>query len=147
MDQLLDTLSQKGIQPSVQRLKILEALISERSHPNVAMLYEKLLKEISTISKTTIYNTLSAFADKGLVSMLTITPEEIRYDGETRPHHHLLCRECGVIFDVNVQCDVAARLEIDGHKVDEVHGYFRGICRDCRSRKDRERHVTEKKGG
>lgn len=143
MNELVVILSQKGIQPSVQRLKILEALISERNHPNATMLYEKLLEEMPTISKTTIYNTLSAFVDKGLVSQLTITPEEVRYDGETRPHHHLLCRQCGAIFDVEVRCDVAARLEIDGHKVDEVHGYFRGICRDCRSKDDRVLHLTE----
>jgi Fur family transcriptional regulator, peroxide stress response regulator len=143
MEKLLLTLSQKGIQPSIQRLKILEALVTERNHPNATMLHEKLLEEMPTISKTTIYNTLSAFADKGLISLLTITPEEVRYDGETRPHHHLLCRQCGVIFDIEVQCGVAARQEIDGHKVDEVHGYFRGICRDCRSKEDRLHHFIE----
>ena len=147
MEELLLTLSQKGIQPSIQRLKILEALSAERNHPNASMLYERLVREMPTISKTTIYNTLNTFSEKGLISQLTITPDEVRYDGETRPHHHFLCKACGAILDVEVRCEVAARLEIEGHSIDEVHGYFRGDCRDCRSRIDRERHATEKKGG
>jgi superoxide reductase len=145
MDKLLLTLSQKGIQPSFQRLKVLDALLSEHNHPNAAMLYEKLAAEMPTISKTTIYNTLNAFAEKGLVSVLTIRPDEVRYDGETTPHHHLLCRKCGAIIDVHVHCGVAESLEIDGHSVDEVHGYFKGVCRDCRSDIGRERHMTKKK--
>lgn len=128
---LLRTLVSKNIQPSHQRIKILEILANTKNHPNVNMIYDELSREMPTISKTTIYNTLNAFIEKGLISSLTITPEELRYDYDIRPHHHLLCRQCGAIIDIDVQCTYAEKREINGHKIEEIQGYFKGICRNC----------------
>lgn len=131
MDALLHMLVQKNIQPSHQRLKILEKILDAKDHPNVSSLYEKLIREIPTISRTTIYNTLNTFLEKGLITYLTITPEEIRYDSRMDPHHHLICRECGRIIDIDICCQYSRKREYEGHRIEEVHGYFRGICRDC----------------
>jgi len=131
MEMLIKKLTSKNIQPSHQRIKILEILEGSCDHPNVSTIFDLLCKEMPTISKTTIYNTLNTFVEKGLVSSLTITPEELRYDCITMPHHHLLCKKCGRIIDVEVQCGFAAKQEINGHKIEEVQGYFKGICRDC----------------
>jgi len=131
MERLINKLNSKNIQPSHQRIKILEILENNCDHPNVNMIYELLCKEMPTISRTTVYNTLNTFVEKGLVSSLTITPEELRYDCITTPHHHLLCKACGRIIDVDVQCGIAAKREIDGHKIEEVQGYFKGICKEC----------------
>jgi Fe2+ or Zn2+ uptake regulation protein len=131
METLIKKLTSKNIQPSHQRIKILEILEGNRDHPNVSTIFDLLCKEMPTISKTTVYNTLNTFIEKGLVSSLTITPEELRYDYITIPHHHLLCKRCGRIIDVEVQCGFAVKQEIDGHKIEEVQGYFKGICRDC----------------
>jgi len=131
MERLIERLNSKHIQPSHQRIKILEILESNYDHPNVNKIYELLCKEMPTISKTTVYNTLNTFVEKGLVSALTITPEELRYDYITTPHHHLLCRICGRIIDVDVQCSFAVKKEIEGHKIEDVQGYFKGICKEC----------------
>jgi Fe2+ or Zn2+ uptake regulation protein len=134
MEELIKILQSKNIHPSHQRIKILEILEKNKDHMNVNMIYDELLKEIPTISKTTVYNTLSAFAEKGLVHCLTITPEEMRYDYKTKPHHHLLCTRCGRIIDVDVQCPYADTMEIDGHSIEEIQGYFKGTCKECLSR-------------
>lgn len=134
MENLIKILQSKNIQPSHQRIKILEILVKNKDHVNVNMIYDELSKEIPTISKTTVYNTLNTFAEKGLVHCLTITPEEMRYDYETKPHHHLLCKQCGRIIDVNVRCTYAEAMEIEGHRIEEIQGYFKGICKDCLSR-------------
>ena len=131
MKNLIKILQSKNIHPSYQRLKILEILEKNKEHMNVNMIYEELLKEIPTISKTTVYNTLSTFSTKGLVHCLTITPEEMKYDYRAKPHHHFLCTRCGVIIDVDVRCPYADTMEIDGHSIEDIQGYFKGTCREC----------------
>ena len=128
----MEMLTRKNIHPSVQRLKILEVLLEGSEHPTAAMIHERVSREIPTISKTTVYNTLDTFAQKGLIQCLTIKPEESRYDGVAVSHHHLLCKRCGAIIDIDVCCEYAQKKEIDGHLVEEVHGYFKGVCRECR---------------
>lgn len=83
------------------------------------------------MSMTTIYNALNAFVKKGLVCTVTITGTEIRYDPTISPHHHFLCKECGKILDINIECPVGEKKETHGHKIEEVHGYFKGLCKDC----------------
>ncbi len=133
MNRLIDRLQQNNIQPSFQRIKILEILDKKREHMNVNQIYEEVVKEIPTISKTTIYNNLKAFAEKGIIQCLTIVPEEIRYDLETTPHHHLFCKRCGRILDVNVNCINTETEEIEGHVIEEIQVYFKGICKECLS--------------
>jgi Fe2+ or Zn2+ uptake regulation protein len=126
-----ELLEEKDLKPTYQRLRILEYLEEHENHPTVEMIYEVLVKEIPTISKTTIYNTLNALMEKGLVHSITITGTETRYDVKVCPHHHLLCKVCGKIYDVEVQCPYEGQIEIDGHRIDEKHGYFKGVCKDC----------------
>jgi Fe2+ or Zn2+ uptake regulation protein len=126
-----ELLEAKGIKPTYQRLRILEFLEKHENHPTVEMIYQALIKEIPTISRTTIYNTLNAFLEKGIIHSITITGTETRYDVKECPHHHLLCKVCGRIFDVEVNCPYEGKLEINGHQIDEKHGYFKGVCREC----------------
>jgi len=134
LKQFKKTLNDKGIKPTFQRLKILEYMSRNmKNHPTVEMIHEELLKDIPTISLTTVYNTLNTLLEKGLVSAVTITGTETRYDLETLSHHHFLCKNCGKIIDIVVTCPFAEgrkRLGL-GHRIEEVHGYFKGICRDC----------------
>ena len=94
-------------------------------------IYEYLTREIPTISKTTIYNTLNALLEKGIIHAITITGTETRYDCRDCPHHHLLCKSCGRIIDLEIECPYLDRTNIEGHRIDEKHGYFKGICKDC----------------
>ena len=147
MEQIKNLLKEKGLKPTYQRLKILEYIKDhEKQHPTAEMIYEALAPEIPTISVTTIYNTLNAFLEKGLVSAETITGTEIRYDLVTSPHHHFLCEECGQIIDLDIRCPFMDREQeyIAGHKIKEVHGYFMGICNKClKSNKNNEKNIKK----
>jgi len=129
--ELKKILSSKGIKPTYQRLKILECIQGSGKHLTADSVYRVLVKELPTISKTTVYNTLKAFLKKEILVPLTITGTEVRFDYNTHPHHHLLCEKCGRIIDVNVLCPNLHRKEISGHCIHELHGYFRGVCSDC----------------
>jgi Fe2+ or Zn2+ uptake regulation protein len=134
MENINILLKETGIKPTYQRLKILDYMSKNlRNHPTVEMIYEELSKEIPTISMTTVYNTLSIFIEKGLVCGVTITGTEVRYDINTESHHHFLCNKCGDIIDVDVSCSLSGKKGelVDGHKIEEVHGYFKGTCRSC----------------
>jgi Fe2+ or Zn2+ uptake regulation protein len=128
---LRDRLTSNGIKPTYQRTAILGCLQNNRTHPTIKSLHDSLVKAIPTLSKTTLYSTLELFAAKGLVVPLTIDRSEVRYDGLASSHHHFLCERCGRILDVDVSCANSGRGEIEGHLIREVHGYFKGTCKDC----------------
>ena len=134
MELLQKMLKREGIRPSVQRLKILEFLEYNRIHPTVETIYEHLRSELPTISKTTIYNTLGLFVEKGLISHLTISGNDVRYDAEIAPHAHFLCRKCGKINDLEQILCPHIKKEIDGNHIDSIHLYLKGICKDCAGR-------------
>ena len=129
MNELRKYLESRGIQPSFHRLKILEYLITHRTHPTVENIHKALSREIPTLSKTTIYNTLKLFLSKGLVWGLTIDENKLRYDFNTEPHAHFKCIKCGRVLDVSLELPPLGSIE--GHKVMETHLYLKGICKDC----------------
>ncbi|KPK68160.1 hypothetical protein AMJ87_12265 [candidate division WOR_3 bacterium SM23_60] len=132
MERLKNTLTANGLKPTYQRLKILEYLETHvDAHPTVEAIYEALVKKIPTMSMTTVYNTLNTFIAKNLASAVTITGTELRYDCVTTPHHHFLCQRCNKIYDVEIKCPIIDRNYVDGHQIDEIHGYLKGICKQC----------------
>ena len=61
-----------GIKPSVQRIAIMDYLLTHRTHPAIDEIYLALCEQIPTLSKTTVYNTLKLFVEHGAAQMLTI---------------------------------------------------------------------------
>ncbi|KPK64815.1 hypothetical protein AMJ83_01130 [candidate division WOR_3 bacterium SM23_42] len=131
-EQLRDLLTARGLKPTYQRLRILDFLNKHSDkHLTAEKIYEALAKKMPVLSMTTVYNTLNSFLKVRLVSAITITGTEVRYDFITTPHHHFLCRKCGRIVDIDVDCPVAKRKSIKGYEIEEIHGYFKGICKEC----------------
>jgi len=128
----------RGIKPTYQRIKILEFLDKNQIHPTVEMIYEALFKQVPTLSKTTVYNTLDVFRNKGLVDVLTITESQLRYEYIHKPHHHFYCRVCKRIIDIDVNCIYQERMSVAGHKIEQIHGYFKGVCAECLNRSNAE---------
>jgi len=131
MENLKNILEAASIKPTFERLSILQYLDKKHNHPTAAMIYDEVLKKVPTISKTTVYNSLNLFIDKGFVTPLYITGSEVRYDFATKPHHHFFCEKCGKIYDLEVECPIFKKKHFQGHLIREQHSYFRGICRDC----------------
>ncbi len=131
MKELKQLLLEKGIKPTYQRIKILEYLKKYNTHPTVDMIFSALYNKVPTLSKTTVYNTLDVFNKSGLLDILTITGSEQRYDHNVMPHHHFLCKVCGSIIDIEIKCPYFEKWTPDEHRIEEVHGYFKGICKNC----------------
>lgn len=134
MDKLRDFLENEGIHTSYHRLKILEYLRNHRTHPTVERMHKELSREIPTLSKTTVYNTLKLFVREGIASELTIEEKEVRYDADTKPHAHFKCIECGSVYDIALESPLFEHEMIEGHKIAECHIYLKGVCNDCLKR-------------
>ncbi len=127
------TLAACGIKSTYQRMRILESF-EKMGHPDAKELYLLLVREMPSLSKTTVYNTLDALHRAGLVNALTIAGEGTRYELAGKPHCHFLCRECGKIIDMNFSCTHADSLQLDGYIVEELLGCFKGVCKACQAR-------------
>jgi Fe2+ or Zn2+ uptake regulation protein len=119
------------IKPSYQRMRILQYLMTRRNHPTVDQIYQELVKEMPTLSKTTVYNTLDLFLQTGLAICITIEENETRYDAFVSIHGHFKCEECGRIYDFDINIDGLETPGLSGFKVDERSVYFKGVCPDC----------------
>ncbi len=121
------------IKPSVQRIAIMDYLLKHHTHPCVDEIYLALCKEIPTLSKTTVYNTLKLFVDHGAAKMLTIDERNACFDSDLTTHAHFQCKTCGKIFDLpyQVKTEDVKRLEDEGFTVEEVHCYYKGVCPNC----------------
>lgn len=127
-----------GLKPSVQRIMIMDYLLSHHTHPTVDEIYKDLSKKYPTLSKTTVYNTLRLFSVYNAAQMITIDEHRVCYDGITSPHSHLLCRKCGRIIDISLtQLPVIPESKIiEDNIIDEVQLYYKGICAQCARRKE-----------
>jgi Fe2+ or Zn2+ uptake regulation protein len=123
-------LKNNNVKPSYQRIKILEYLLKNKNHPTVDTIYQELVSEIPTLSKTTVYNTLKLFIEKKLVILINIEDNETRYDADTSFHGHFKCKKCNEVYDIKIDMPILRKL--DDFEVDEYHLYLKGICRKCK---------------
>lgn len=135
MESFKEVLNSAGIRPSYPRLKIYEYLFSKKNHPTVEMIYRELYKEIPTLSKTTVYNTLHLFSEKGIAKLISIEDGEARYDADTSLHGHFKCSGCGQVYDFYIE-EVMTDGSTDGFRVDKREVYYYGTCKNCLSIKN-----------
>jgi len=128
---ILRLLEEKGISPSFQRIKILEYLFLNRTHPSVEDIYKDLSNEILTLSKTTVYNTLKLFVEKNIVKAIGIEKDFVRYDIDTSPHIHFKCIKCGKIYDLKINEEKDNNID-EGFKKVYSEKYIYGICKNCK---------------
>lgn len=128
-------LQQYGIKPSIQRMAIMEYLMTHRIHPTVDDIYNALYLSIPTLSKTTVYNTLKIFVEQKAVNALVIDEKNVRYDIDTSCHAHFQCCECNKVFDITMENHELLQVRNLGDMVvTESHLYYKGYCKDCKNK-------------
>lgn len=132
-EDLKQELKRKNINLSYQRLKVLEYLTQNRCHPTVDRIFTDLQKDIPTLSKTTVYNTLRMLAEEGFVRIITIEDNETRYDIDVADHGHFKCESCGAIYDFCVDMDSLKSRDLNNFTINNKDVYFKGICPKCHS--------------
>jgi Fur family peroxide stress response transcriptional regulator len=132
MEQAKKLLEKNGVKPSIQRIKILKCLMGNSKHFTAKDIYKTILKEIPTLSKTTVYNTVKLFADKGILQTIRVEEDETRYDIRAELHAHFRCKKCGNIYDLEKKITITDMEEIEGHLIEEKSICYSGICKKCK---------------
>ena len=88
-----------NIKPSVQRMAVLDYLMTHHTHPTADTIFNALYPSIPTLSKATVYNTLNLLTEHGVIQMITIDEKNARFDARETPHLHFKCASCGEIFE------------------------------------------------
>ena len=118
-----------------KREAILNCLRSTNTHPTAEWVYAQLKAEYPDISLGTVYRNLALFKEQGLViSVGTVNGVE-RFDADTEPHVHFICREChkvddlpGMIIPESLTSDVDRHT---GGRTEACSLSFTGTCREC----------------
>ena len=131
LDKYVTILKNKQIKITPQRLIVLKYLDEHCIHPTADKIYSDLKKNNPSLSKTTVYNALETLSKHGIIQSLTISGSELRYDIDHGMHHHFYCKRCGKIVDIELKCPNIEKMKQFGHEVEEVHGYIKGVCKDC----------------
>lgn len=133
MNEAYNRLVKCGIRPSVQRLAIMDYLITHPIHPSIDDVYKGLCKQVPTLSKTTIYNTLRMMSEKHAAQMITIDDHKVCYDGNIESHVHFYCKKCGKVIDLMTEKAPQLKKDksVDGNIIQEAQLYYKGICAEC----------------
>ena len=132
-----DRCRQEGLSLTHQRLAVYSRLAATLEHPTAEELHTEIHREYPMVSLGTVYKTLDTFEQYGLISKSRSTGEKARYDANTQPHHHLVCKVCGRMDDLEgfkVGPLKLSKKEDTGFLVEEVRVDFRGICGPCRGK-------------
>ncbi len=129
--QIIEELFSNNIRPSHNRIRILQYLYENMDHPTVERIYSSLKDELPTLSKTTVYNTLSLFKQLNLLNQFTYDDNEAQYDVRINEHGHFKCEECGKLYDFELTINDCMDRELSGFIVNSKDVYFKGVCKEC----------------
>lgn len=98
-EELKQQLTENGLKATHQRILLLEAFLLSQEHPTAEKLYNQVKTKSPALSLGTVYKTLDAFTDVGLIKKVKTAEDTVRYDFNTHSHHHLFCQKTNKIID------------------------------------------------
>jgi Fur family transcriptional regulator, stress-responsive regulator len=129
-----DRLRAAGLRTTSARLAILGA-VRGAGHPPADEVAQAVRRQIGHVSTQAIYASLGALTSAGLLRRIEPAGSPARYEGRVADnHHHVVCRRCGLVADVDCVIGSAPCLEpaaTAGFVIDEAEVTFWGICVNC----------------
>lgn len=115
-----------------QRMAILSFLEGNTSHPSAEEIHKALSPLFPTMSLATVYNTLRSLRLENGVLELRIDADRMRFDPNTKPHHHIICLACGKVVDVFRDLDIERdAADTSGFHIIRSEVSFYGYCPEC----------------
>ena len=127
-------LRERGIQVTAQRLAVVRA-VAGQPHITADSVAEVVRTEIGAISLQSVYDTLGLLVAAGLIRRIQPAGSPARFEDRVGDnHHHLICRTCGRVVDVD--CGVGSApcltaVDDRGYEIDEAEVAYWGRCPDC----------------
>lgn len=130
----VDQLREHGIQVTVQRLAVLRA-VSSRPHVTADEVADIVQSDIGGISRQAVYDSLAVLVDNDLLRRIQPDGSAARYENRVNDnHHHLICRQCARVVDVDCAVGSAPCLTASddhGYDIDEADVAYWGLCPEC----------------
>lgn len=127
-------LRERGIQVTAQRLAVFRAVTSQ-PHITADAVAEAVRAEIGAISLQSVYDALGVLVAEGLIRRIQPAGSPARFEDRVDDnHHHLICRTCGRMVDVDCAVGSAPCLtaaDDSGYEIDEAEVVYWGRCPDC----------------
>jgi Fe2+ or Zn2+ uptake regulation protein len=136
VDQAQDLFRESGMRLTPQRRIILEVLDDSETHLDAEGVYHEAKARDPNISLATVYRTLAALTQLGLIQQRHLTPDGQRgfYEIADRQHYHFTCLRCGrvVEFDTPLIFQIQEELADEmGVQVNQARLYLEGYCAVC----------------
>jgi Fe2+ or Zn2+ uptake regulation protein len=132
----MELLRQRGVQVTAQRLAIMR-VVAEHPHATADELGDEVRSQLGAISRQAVYDSLGVLVDKNLIRRIQPSGSAARYENRVGDnHHHLICRGCRTMFDVDCAVGEVPCLTADddhGFEVDEAEVIYWGRCPTCRA--------------
>lgn len=131
-----EVLRAHGLSVTAQRVAVLHA-VAAQPHATADAVLDAARVGLGTISRQSVYDTLNTFVEKGLVRRIQPIGSPALYEDRVGDnHHHLICRDCARVVDVD--CAVGFRpclqaADDNGFEIDEAEVAYWGRCPECRS--------------
>jgi Fur family ferric uptake transcriptional regulator len=124
-----------GLRCTAQRIAVLDVLRSRRGHHSAGEVSSLVRDRLGSVSMQAVYDALTALVTAGLVRRIEPSGSAALYEARAGDnHHHLVCRDCGTVVDVDCAVGTAACLEPSdrqGFLIDEAEVTFWGRCPEC----------------
>ncbi|CDQ42231.1 MULTISPECIES: Fur family transcriptional regulator [Mycolicibacterium] len=129
------------------RIAVLGA-VHRHPHADTDTVIRAVRAELADVSHQTVYDSLNALTAAGLLRRIQPTGSVARYESRVGDnHHHVVCRSCGVIADVECAVGEAPCLtaaDDHGFTIDEAEVIYWGLCPDCITAQELQPHVGSK---
>src|SRR3990172_9550539 len=99
--QIIQALRSKGYKATPQRIAICRFALSSKEHPSAQKVYSEVKKLHTTVSLSTVYNTLQVLKELGMLQELSSSLSQTRFDPNVKLHINLVCLQCGTIRDLD----------------------------------------------
>jgi Fur family ferric uptake transcriptional regulator len=127
-------LRESGLRVTQPRLAVLNA-VYDNPHADTSSIIEAVRDDLPEVSHQAVYDVLKALTDAGLVRHIQPPGSVARYESRVGDnHHHIVCRSCGAIADVDCAVGDApclAASEDHGFVIEEAEVVYRGLCPTC----------------
>ena len=132
--ELADLLRERGLRATSQRVVMHRLLRDRNRHLSAEELLSEASEQLPGVSLPTVYSTLELFEQLGIVRRVNGGGGTLLWDTRAGAHHHMICRNCGRIQDMDTPLDLegarrsAARAGVQPDRAEVV---VSGLCADC----------------
>jgi Fur family ferric uptake transcriptional regulator len=137
--ELTELLRSRDLRVTSQRLLIHRALRKLAGHVSAEEIYEEVGPSLPGITHQTVYSTLQLLSELG-VARRVIAPGPAKFETRLEEHHHMGCRACGALVDLDEHVELEGLLggaREAGFQAESAMVTVVGLCADCRTRAER----------